>query len=73
MEDVSPLSGSELFSSLGEEALARVAVKASTVRLERNDTLFNEGDDADELFVRPDRAHRHSQEVARTAGSHWWR
>jgi CRP/FNR family transcriptional regulator, cyclic AMP receptor protein len=51
MEDVSPLSGSELFSNLGAEALARVAVKASTMRLERNDTLFSEGDEADELFV----------------------
>ena len=51
MEDASPLSGSELFSSLDEEALARVALKASTVRLERNDVLFNEGDEAGELFV----------------------
>lgn len=51
MEDASPLSGSELLSSLGEEALARVAVRASTVRLQRNETLFNEGDDAHDLFV----------------------
>jgi CRP/FNR family transcriptional regulator, cyclic AMP receptor protein len=51
MEDVSPLVGSELFSNLGAEALARVAVKASTLRLERNDALFSEGDQADELFV----------------------
>jgi CRP/FNR family transcriptional regulator, cyclic AMP receptor protein len=51
MDDVSPLSGSELFATLGAEALARVAVKAATVRLERNDTLFSEGDEADELFV----------------------
>ncbi|MGH9104776.1 MAG: Crp/Fnr family transcriptional regulator [Acidimicrobiales bacterium] len=51
MEDVSPLSGTELFSSLSEEALARVALKASTARLERNATLFNEGDEAKELFV----------------------
>jgi CRP-like cAMP-binding protein len=51
MQDVSPLSGSDLFSSLDEAALARVAMKASTVRLERNDTLFNEGDEANELFV----------------------
>lgn len=51
MVDVSVLSGSELFSALGEEALARVAAKASTTRLERNDTLFDEGDDAQELFV----------------------
>ncbi len=51
MEDVSPLSGSELFSSLGEEAIARVAVKATTARLERNDVLFSEGDEAEDLFV----------------------
>jgi CRP-like cAMP-binding protein len=51
MEDVSPLSGSEFFSSLDEEGLARVAVRASSVRLERNDTLFSEGDEAKELFV----------------------
>jgi CRP/FNR family transcriptional regulator, cyclic AMP receptor protein len=51
MEDVSPLSGSELFSSLGEDALARVAVKATTQRLERNDVLFSEGDQAEDLFV----------------------
>ena len=51
MEDVSPLSGSELLSSLGEEALARVALKASTVVLERNETLFREGDEATDLFV----------------------
>ncbi|HTT89525.1 MAG TPA: Crp/Fnr family transcriptional regulator [Acidimicrobiales bacterium] len=51
MEDLSPLSGSELFSSLGAESLARVAAKATTMRLERNDILFSEGDGADELFV----------------------
>jgi CRP/FNR family transcriptional regulator, cyclic AMP receptor protein len=51
MEDVSPLIGSDLFVNLGAEALARVAVKASTMRLERNDALFGEGDQADELFV----------------------
>jgi CRP/FNR family transcriptional regulator, cyclic AMP receptor protein len=51
MEDVSPLSRSELFSSLGEDALTRVAAKTTTFRLERNDTLFSEGDEADDLFV----------------------
>jgi CRP/FNR family cyclic AMP-dependent transcriptional regulator len=51
MEDTSPLSGSELFRSLSEEALARVALKASTVRLEDNAVLFNEGEEANELFV----------------------
>jgi len=51
MEDLSLLSASELFASLDEEALARVASKASTLRLERNDGLFAEGDEANELFV----------------------
>jgi len=51
MEDVSALARSELFTSLGEDALARVATKATTVRLERNDKIFDEGDHADELFV----------------------
>jgi len=51
MEDASVLTASELLASLGEDALARIAVKASTVRLDRNETLFNEGDDAEELFV----------------------
>jgi CRP/FNR family transcriptional regulator, cyclic AMP receptor protein len=51
MEDVSALRTSELFSSLGAEALGRVVAKATTVRLERNDILFREGDRADELFV----------------------
>jgi len=51
MDDLSVLAASELFSSLDEEALARVTVNASTSRLERNDTLFNEGDDAREMFV----------------------
>jgi CRP-like cAMP-binding protein len=45
------LTGSELFSALDEEALARVAVRASTVHLDRNDTLFNEGDEAEDLYV----------------------
>jgi CRP/FNR family cyclic AMP-dependent transcriptional regulator len=45
------LTGSELFSALDEEALARVAIRASTVLLDRNDTLFNEGDLADDLYV----------------------
>ncbi len=51
MDDPSLLAGSELFSSLGSDALARVAATASTARLERNDTLFSEGDEAREMFV----------------------
>jgi CRP-like cAMP-binding protein len=51
MEDVAALSGSELFSSLPEDALARVAGRAVPVRLERNNTLFAEGDEASEMYV----------------------
>jgi CRP/FNR family transcriptional regulator, cyclic AMP receptor protein len=51
MRTLPTLTGSELFSALDEEALARVAVRASTVLLDRNDTLFNEGDLADDLYV----------------------
>ena len=51
MKGVPTLTGSELFSALDEEALARVATRASTVQLDRNDTLFNEGDEADDLYV----------------------
>jgi CRP/FNR family transcriptional regulator, cyclic AMP receptor protein len=51
MKGVPTLTGSELFSALDEEALARVAIRASTVQLDRNDTLFNEGDLADDLYV----------------------
>jgi CRP/FNR family cyclic AMP-dependent transcriptional regulator len=51
MDDVPVLAGSELFSSLDDDALARVTLKASIARLERNDTVFNEGDEAREMFV----------------------
>jgi len=45
------LSGAGLLAALGEEALARVASKATNIRLERNDTLFDEGEEASDLFV----------------------
>jgi CRP/FNR family cyclic AMP-dependent transcriptional regulator len=51
MKGVPTLTGSELFSALDEQALARVAERASSVQLDRNDTLFNEGDAADALYV----------------------
>lgn len=51
MEDVPALPGSDLFSSLPEEALARVAARAVPVRLERHNTLFAEGDEAAEMYV----------------------
>jgi CRP/FNR family transcriptional regulator, cyclic AMP receptor protein len=51
MKSVPALTSSELFAALDEEALARVAARATTVQLDRNDTLFNEGDEADDLYV----------------------
>jgi CRP-like cAMP-binding protein len=51
MDDPSVLAGSELFACLGAEAVVRVAAGATSARLERNDTLFNEGDEAREMFV----------------------
>jgi CRP-like cAMP-binding protein len=51
MGTIAALTGSELFSSLDQDAFARVALVASTDRLERNDTLFNEGDEARDMFV----------------------
>jgi CRP/FNR family transcriptional regulator, cyclic AMP receptor protein len=51
MEDVTALTRSDLLASLGAEALERVATEAVTIRLERNDTLFSEGDEAQDLFV----------------------
>ncbi|MGC8627788.1 MAG: Crp/Fnr family transcriptional regulator [Acidimicrobiales bacterium] len=51
MQTVSLLARSELFSSFDEEALSRVAKAASTAHLERNEVLFEQGDEADALFV----------------------
>ena len=50
--DIRALLGrSELFSSFAEEALTRVAGAATTVRLERNEILFEEGEPAAAMFV----------------------
>jgi CRP-like cAMP-binding protein len=51
MQCASLLASSELFSSFDEEALSRVAKAASTAHLERNEVLFEQGDEADALFV----------------------
>jgi len=51
MDDSSALSTTELLSSLPEEALDRVAHRATRVRLERNGVLFNEGDEASAMYV----------------------
>jgi CRP/FNR family cyclic AMP-dependent transcriptional regulator len=49
--DLSALSSTELFSSLSQDALDRVARRAARLSLERNEVLFNEGDEAAELYV----------------------
>jgi len=51
MEDVALFELSEFFSSWGSEAVQRLADGAVLVRMDRNDILFNEGDEAQELFV----------------------
>ena len=45
------LADVQLFADFPEEALAQVAGAAAERRLERNDVLFNEQDEATELFV----------------------
>jgi CRP-like cAMP-binding protein len=45
------LTSSELFRAFEPDAVAAVAAHASTQRLQRNDVVFEEGDEADDLFV----------------------
>ncbi len=45
------LADVQLFADLPPDALARVAARASERHLDRNDVLFNEADEAHELFV----------------------
>jgi len=45
------LASTELFSSLPEEALGRIARRAQPVKLERGEVLFSEGDEAEEMYV----------------------
>lgn len=45
------LSRSELFSALDPEAVRAVAAQCRSLRLQRNDLVFAEGDAADELYV----------------------
>ncbi len=51
MVDTELLADVQLFADLPPEALSRVAAAAQERHLDRNDVLFNEGDDAHELFV----------------------
>jgi CRP/FNR family transcriptional regulator, cyclic AMP receptor protein len=48
------LAGIPLFAEFPPETLARVAAAATERQVDRNDVLFSEGDDSDELFVTTD-------------------
>jgi CRP-like cAMP-binding protein len=51
MDDVGLLAQSELFSALDTDALRRVVAGARSARYRRNDVIFSEGDEADELYL----------------------
>ena len=51
MVDPALLADVDLFRALTPEAVDRVAADAETRSLRRGDVLFNEGDEAEELFV----------------------
>ena len=51
MDAVGLLARSELFSSFAEGALGAVAATSRVCRYQRNDVVFAEGDDAEELYV----------------------
>ncbi len=51
MDDLGLLARSELFSAFDQDALVALTASAAVRRTERGDVIFNEGDDATELFV----------------------
>jgi CRP/FNR family transcriptional regulator, cyclic AMP receptor protein len=51
MLDPDLLAGVDLFRSLSDDALQRVMAAAAARSLRRGDVLFDEGDDATELFI----------------------
>jgi CRP-like cAMP-binding protein len=51
MVDVSLLTATRLFEGMPPEAVATIAAEAQTRRLRRHDVVFDEGDEAHELFV----------------------
>ena len=51
MENLALLARSDLFSAFDGDALDRLLIGARSLRCERNQTIFDEGDEADELFV----------------------
>ena len=68
----SPSGGSELFASLGAEALARVAAEGRSHVGWSATTPFSARAMRPGPVRRAKRAHSHRQRVDRTAGSHWW-
>ena len=51
MDTEALLARSELFSALDADAVRGIAAQCRSVRLQRNDLVFSEGDPADELYV----------------------
>jgi CRP-like cAMP-binding protein len=51
MDEVDLLAGSELFSAFDSDALGELVRDARVAQCERNFVIFDEDDDADELFV----------------------
>jgi CRP-like cAMP-binding protein len=51
MEDIALLVRSELFSAFDPNVLRRIVAEARRTDCERNNVIFEEGDEADELFV----------------------
>jgi len=51
MDDVDLLSRSELFSAFDRGVLERLILDSRRVECDRNEVLFEEGDNADEMFV----------------------
>lgn len=51
MDDIERLARSDLFSSFDRDALARIVTEAKQVEFDRNGVVFEEGDEADNLYV----------------------
>src|SRR5438270_5749563 len=51
MDDIELLARSELFSAFSDAELERVHAAATSIECERNQVLFEEGAEADDLFV----------------------
>ncbi|MGH9061210.1 MAG: Crp/Fnr family transcriptional regulator, partial [Acidimicrobiales bacterium] len=51
MDNSALLARSDLFSAFDEQTLQRLALSARSIRCDRNQVVFSEGDEAAELFV----------------------